>query len=390
MHGSTKPLRPVRGEPQVPHQPSGRLPEPPSLAPFLPSRQTPTTRPSTDGRWRSCSLPVFSGEGPASANGVSSTGGAFSEVSSARGGVGRGATSSAVRSSMSAPRSWSGLDRHGGHVAGDHSDSVADDAAGHPEVQVVGAGGAQRLERQAAEPLPVRSRPLVGLPASRILAYYRSKGDMQRTKPYVDSIAARKPSKFNTQTLRKFRLFALSTGRCGLSNKGRAEYWESVVAAEVAATAGTGRLGPMQSAFDTAAKFVSSLRHEQDRFLHELGWRQTEIVIGEQTFTFYSRDLWDVAIDAILSAEELTLFGVRRVRGDGSIIRTGTMDSDLFLQEQDSVFAIHKLAPSDHVFVLATQLYSDAALISWSGGTSAGGVRAAGGAAHAQPRCVFD
>lgn len=349
VHGSTKPLRPLRGELQVPHRPSGRLPEP---------------------------------------NGVSSTGGAFSEVSSARGGVGRGATSSAVCSSIAAPRSWSGRDR-GGHVAGEHADSVADDAAGRPGVQVVGAGGAQRLDRQAAEPLPVRSRPLVGLPAARILAYYRSKGDMQRTKPYVDSNAARKPSKFNTQTLRKFRLFALSTGRCGLRNKGRAEYWESVVAAEVAAAAGTGRFGPMQSAFDTAAKFVSSLRHEQDRFLHELRWRQTEIVIGEQTFTFYSRDLWDVAIDAILSAEELTLFGERRVRGDGSIIRTGTMDSDLFLKEQDSVFEIHKLAPSDRVFVLAAQLYSDAALISWSGGTSAGGVREAAGAARAQPRCVF-
>jgi len=326
VHGSTKPLRPLRGELQVPHRPSGRLPEP---------------------------------------NGVSSTGGAFSEVSSARGGVGRGATSSAVCSSIAAPRSWSGRDR-GGHVAGEHADSVADDAAGRPGVQVVGAGGAQRLDWQAAEPLPVRSRPLIGLPAARILAYYRSKGDMQRTKPYVDSNAARKPKKFNTQTLRKFRLFALSTGRCGLSNKGRAEYWESVVAAEVAAAAGTGR------------------------FLHELRWRQTEIVIGEQTFTFYSRDLCDVAIDAILLAEELTLFGERRVRGDGSIIRTGTMDSDLFLKEQDSVFEIHKLAPSDRVFVLAAQLYSDAALISWSGGTSAGEVREAPGAARAQPRCVFD
>jgi len=130
--------------------------------------------------------------------------------------------------------------------------------------------------------------------------------------------------------------------------------------------------------------------HEQERFLHELGWRQTEIIIGEQTFTFYSRDLWDVAIGTILSAEELTLFGERRVRRDGSIIRTGTMDNDLFLKEKDSAFAIHKLASPDQVFVLAAQLYSDAALIYWSVGTSAGGVRAAGGAALAQPRCVFD
>lgn len=152
-----------------------------------------------------------------------------------------------------------------------------------------------------------------------------------------------------------------------------------MVAAEVAEVSGTGKLGPMQSAFGTAAKFLSSLKHEQDRFLHELGWRQTAIIIAEQTFTFYSRDLWEVAIDAILSAQQPTLFIERLMRADGSINRTVTMDSDLFLAEQASLFQIHKLAPSDRVFVMAAQLYSDTALISWSGGTSYGGAREAGG-----------
>jgi len=167
------------------------------------------------------------------------------------------------------PRSWSGHDgggrvgRHdgGGHVGTAGSYGAFDDTADRPDVPVVGVRGSRWFEPQPGVPLPVRPRPLVGLPAAQILAYYRAKGDMGRTQPYVARDAARKPSKFNTPTLRRFRLFSLSTGRCGLSNTARAEYWESVVAAEVPAVAGTGKLGPMQSAFDTAAKFVSSLKH---------------------------------------------------------------------------------------------------------------------------------
>lgn len=81
----------------------------------------------------------------------------------------------------------------------------------------------------------------------------------------------------------------------------------------------------------------------------------------------------EVAVDAITSATKVALLGERRVRKDGSIIRAGRLDSEIFLAEQESIFKLHRRGPDGQVFALATQLYSDAAVVSWSGGMCHGG-----------------
>lgn len=53
---------------------------------------------------------------------------------------------------------------------------------------------------------------------------------------------------------------------------------------------------------------------------------------------------------------------------DGDVVRTGTLDSDLYLNEQESVMNIHGKNGAGKCFVMAVQLFSDAALVSWSGG----------------------
>jgi len=210
---------------------------------------------------------------------------------------------------------------------------------------------------------------VIGSLATRIYAYYRSKGDTLRTKPIFEKSTAGLPSKFNNAPLRKLRLLALSTGRNGMSTAGKESLWDAVVAAERATRPGSSAaLGPMESAFGSAAAFSASFKGEEIRCLTEQGWRETSIPIDGATYTFYWRDLWDAAVEAIVGAKERAMYGERRVRGDGSIIRSGTLDSDLYLEEQARIFEEHKLKPDEKLFVLATQLFSDAALVSWSGG----------------------
>jgi len=238
-------------------------------------------------------------------------------------------------------------------------------------VLLVGGSAGGDNSTSQPPPRPTQGRPVVGVLADRIYAYYRAKGDAERTRSFCDPTAAGQPSAFNNPTLRKIRLFAVSTGRSGLSVPDKEKLWDTIVAAEraTAAVVGSRALGPMESAFGSATEFSGSFKGEQDRCLTEQGWRVTDIVISDQNFQFYCRNLWDVAVEAIVGAATLSLFGERRVRGDGSIIRSGTLDSDLYLEEQAHVFAEYKDHQADKMFVLATQLFSDAAVVSWSGGT---------------------
>lgn len=231
--------------------------------------------------------------------------------------------------------------------------------------------------------------------ASRIARYYRAKGDMQRTALYVPAGKAGRPSDFVTTEHKAMRLFALSAGGCGLSRKAKANYYESTVAVERAAMRmvaetkarrkrrkkgknGKGRMpelvvehGPLESAFPSAASFVRSLDGEKWRCLSELEWRETDIVVRGTSFKFYSRCIMQVATDALTKALKICLRGERRHDAAGNIIRTNSLDSDIYLDEQVDVDRLHagkkdgeKNMPP---FTLAIQLFSDAALVSWNG-----------------------
>jgi len=130
--------------------------------------------------------------------------------------------------------------------------------------------------------------------------------------------------------------------------------------------------GPVESAFPKASAFVSALNGEANRCLHEQQWRRTEIKSGSATYHFYSRDVMIVALDAFMKATSLCLRGKRRFAADNSILRTDSLNGDLYMTEQESVDNIHankthngKLLP---VFTLAIQLFSDATLVSWNNG----------------------
>jgi len=240
--------------------------------------------------------------------------------------------------------------------------------------ETVAIGGVNQPERgtiAAFMPRPVRP---VGCVSAAIQAYYQSKGDLMRTGPLVPLNRQGGVSAFNSVELRKFRMFALATGGAGLSQTARVEYYDGVVAAERQTrllNSATGRppvLGPMESSFPSAAAFLRSLKSEQARCLSEMGWRVSDIELAGRSFKFYSRDLVDVAREALQMATNVVLNSRRRFSADGRrVLRTTALDSDIYQAEQADVFRKHRHCQQP-VFTLAVQLFSDAALVSWNGG----------------------
>jgi len=242
-------------------------------------------------------------------------------------------------------------------------------------------------------PIPAFSSP--SIVADRIARHYGAEGDLERTKLHVPPHLSGEPSEFVTKELKDMRLFALSAGGCGLSQKAREEYYETAVAVEHAAMKivaesearlhrrkkgrnGKGRkakpivrLGPLESVFPSAAAFVRSLKGEQWRCLSELKWRETDIIVRGNVYKFYSRDAMQVATDALTSAVMVCLRGEPTYNKDGEIIRNNSLNSDVYSEEQADVERLHsgkrdngKNMPP---FTFAFQLFSDAALVSWNG-----------------------
>lgn len=262
----------------------------------------------------------------------------------------------------------------------------ADDAAGTAEPQLEPAAPVQPVAGPSSSSSSLAAPPNALLQSSvtdqtkvtdalqsvataeRIHEYYRRWGDTQRTRPVVTSIPGGRPSAFVTPVLKMFRSFVLSAGGCGLSVKDKARFWEAVVAGERESLRDSGGLGAMEAAFPTADAFVASLRTDADRCMEELKWRVTDFSMGDNTVHFYSRDLMQVLREAAEGADELAILGRRRRDSSGNVVRSGTIDSDVYLKEQEMVLDMHGRDGMSKVFVMAVQLFSDAALVSWSGG----------------------
>lgn len=168
-----------------------------------------------------------------------------------------------------------------------------------------------------------------------------------------------------TESLKKHRSFVMSAGGYGLSGLDKKRLWDSVVTGEREALHGTGRQGPMEAAFPDAEAFLSSLRVDADRCMDALGWCVTDFDLGGQKVVFYSRDLIKVLVEAVESAAKVQILGARRYDRNGNVIRSGTLDSDVYLDEQARVVGTDA---DNRRFFMAGQLFSDAALVSWSGG----------------------
>lgn len=128
-----------------------------------------------------------------------------------------------------------------------------------------------------------------------------------------------------------------------------------------------GTAGPMEAAFPTEAKWVRAWKNEQDRCLSELGWCERVMRFGSTTYSFFSCDSLDVAVEELALAKDVQIEAEKvKSSKEGEVIRTCILDSDLYLQAQDEVRSIH--GHSGRVFTMAVHIFSDIALLSFNGG----------------------
>lgn len=228
----------------------------------------------------------------------------------------------------------------------------------------------RRLTDGVARGTLVGPRPLAGAVrhvfvtsvASRIRAYYEDLPEASLSTPVVPLYLADTPSRFRGSRMRSVLKFAHSAGGCGLSRDDQGKLASLLL--QMDGDNDGAEEGGFTANFPTTGSFVTGVRAEQRRVLACLKWMQVPIEVGGQTYTFFYRDLLEVAIRAVLSATKLDLQGgALPPAEDGSPCRSSTLDSDLFVKEAAAIKGLH----GRHARPLFASLHADAAVVSWSG-----------------------
>lgn len=116
--------------------------------------------------------------------------------------------------------------------------------------------------------------------------------------------------------------------------------------------------------FPSAESIASALSREQDQALAARGWSQLPKEAAGKEYTFYYRDLLDVGVGSLLTANRVDLEGGPQRLSEGGWVRYSmTLNADLFLEENGLVRRTHG---SDARVLMATS-HADEALVSWSG-----------------------
>lgn len=309
-------------------------------------------------------------------------------------------------------------------------DLIAAEAA---DARSGGDGGAEAALGEPArafppmDPIPSHPRSL----AAQVRSFLLAKGDMSRTRPLIPPRMTVKPSAFVTPELKEIWMVTLSSGGYGMSRTGKVQYFKSVLHAEQKAIEAHARFlgksadsvpralspsaaplgathpvgsrsrnrsgkreslrqrereqpgstkrrrlcGPVETAFPSPEHFLGALVGEQERCLSEQKRRFTDIAEEGMAYPFMSRCSMGFAHDVVTGAGEVSVKGDPGYNGQNERLRTSTMDSDVFLEEQEDVMRLHdgkKVYKGQKLkaFVLAAQFFSDAAAVTDNGDTS--------------------
>lgn len=198
--------------------------------------------------------------------------------------------------------------------------------------------------------------------AARIRGYYEALPEASLSEPVVRAGLGDGPSRFRGPTMRSLLKFALRAGGCALSRTDQASLGGLLLQLEASQIEREG--GIFTQELPTEGAFVGGLRQEQHRIVSQLNWLEVPIVVGGKEYFFYHRDLLDVAVNAVRSANRLDLLGgALPPARDGSAQRSSTLNSDLFIREAAAITALHGQSARP----LFASLHAYAAAVSWSG-----------------------
>jgi len=219
---------------------------------------------------------------------------------------------------------------------------------------------------------PMAQHVFLSSTAARIRAYYEALPEASMAVPVVSASWASRPTRFGSPALRGALRFALTAGGGGLAERDQTRYAATLGLIESEAASGTAAVGPFSAAFPSPRSFLNAVRHETNRVLAVRRWQKVPISVGDNTYTYYFRDILQSGLDTLAAANHVSfgdptnLAAVNLNAGDDeddARIRHGTLDSDLYLGEWRSVRRMH----GGNARVMGVQLHADEALVSWSG-----------------------
>jgi len=208
--------------------------------------------------------------------------------------------------------------------------------------------------------------------ATEAQAEYERIGDDKRAEPAVHARPNCNPGQFKTPALQMLQMFVHECNGSGLSTAFQTRLYDLLAAWDgsderrkpVASGGKAGATGAnrIKDVFPSATAFRNAVRDDLDDAILSAGWKKCTLVQGGVSYVTYFRSALRTALDALRNAKEVQL---RRDDGEVGDRRQAPMDGEAFRAHQDAVDA----TSIEKAFVLGLYVYSDASLLSWSGGT---------------------
>jgi len=201
--------------------------------------------------------------------------------------------------------------------------------------------------------------------ATEAQAEYERIGDSKRCEHAIDARPNCKPGQFNTPALKMLQTFVNECNGSGLSTASQTRLYELLARWDGSDGRGdkdAGGRARIADVFSSPTAFRNAVRDDLDDAILSAGWKKCTLVQGGVSYVTYFRSVLKTAIDALRNAKEVQL---RRDDGDVGDRREAPMDGEAFRAHQEAVDS----TTSEKAFVLGIYVYSDASLLSWSGGT---------------------
>lgn len=245
---------------------------------------------------------------------------------------------------------------------------VVSESEDEDQVNPTGATGAavRRSDGMERGSLAGPSEPrhaTAGSISKRITEFYGRYPEAECAEPCADVEDANRPTFFNTPALQELLRFIVTSGGTGLSRVDQVALGSVLLALEPAFRPPDDD-NNLHFRLPSAHSLVTAVNHEERRVLAARGWMQTPIDIGGREYTFFYRDMLQSVLSALRGAAEVQLNGARLdPTADGDERRSHTMNSDLFMEEQEDVRRIHGQA----AHVAGVMLHLDEAVVAWNG-----------------------
>jgi len=201
--------------------------------------------------------------------------------------------------------------------------------------------------------------------ATEVQAEYERIGDSKRSAPAVDSRPHCKPGQFDTSALKMLQSFVNECNGSGLSTAFQTRLYELLAkwdGSDSSLKEGAGGVNRIADIFPSATAFRNAVRDDLDDAVLSAGWKKCTLVQGGVPYVTYFRSALRTALSVLTNAKVVQL---RRDDAEVGQRREAPMDGEAFRAHQDAVDA----STFEKAFVLGIYVYSDASLLSWSGGT---------------------